>query len=696
MEKYTLKNIDCASCAAKIENGVRKLEDVKFVSVNFAHSTMTIDTDNFEEVKKRIRQIEPEVEVEADRKDKKVQVKNELWENRAGFIKAISALVLLVLGWAFEETLKDTPFGIAEYVVFGTAYLVVGWKVIASAARNILRGRVFNEQFLMTIATLGAIAIGEMHEAIAVMLFYVVGELFQDIAVGRSRRSIKALLEVKPEYANLKAGNEIKQVNPEEVQIGDTILVKPGEKVPLDGTVTEGLSFLDTAALTGESVPRKVDEGDEVLAGMINQSGLLTVKVEKRFNDSSISRMLELVENATSRKAQTEKFITTFARYYTPVVVIIASLIAVLPPLLIAGATFSEWIYRALVVLVISCPCALVISIPLGYFGGVGLASKKGILVKGSNFLDALTRLGTVVFDKTGTLTKGEFKVASITPMNGHSKEEVLEYAALSELGSNHPIARSILEAYGGATDSSLVSSYKEISGQGIRATIRDREVITGNNKLLRQNDILHEDFKVEGTLVHVAIDQEYAGYIVISDTLKEHAKETIARLKQKGIRTAMLTGDHQSAAQSVANRLDIDTYYAELLPEDKITHIEKMLESHKKVAFVGDGINDAPVIARADVGMAMGALGSDAAIETADVVLMTDSPSKVVDAIDVARKTRNIVWQNIFIALGIKLVFITMGVTGTATMWEAVFADMGVSLIAVFNAIRILKNKKG
>jgi len=696
MEKYTLKNIDCASCAAKIENGVRKLEDVKFVSVNFAHSTMTIDTDNLEAVKKRIRQIEPEVEVEADRKDKKVQVKNELWENRAGFIKAISALVLLVLGWAFEETLKDTPFGIAEYVVFGTAYLVVGWKVIASAARNILRGRVFNEQFLMTIATLGAIAIGEMHEAIAVMLFYVVGELFQDIAVGRSRRSIKALLEVKPEYANLKAGNEIKQVNPEEVQIGDTILVKPGEKVPLDGTVTEGLSFLDTAALTGESVPRKVDEGDEVLAGMINQSGLLTVKVEKRFNDSSISRMLELVENATSRKAQTEKFITTFARYYTPVVVIIASLIAVLPPLLIAGATFSEWIYRALVVLVISCPCALVISIPLGYFGGVGLASKKGILVKGSNFLDALTRLGTVVFDKTGTLTKGEFKVASITPMNGHSKEEVLEYAALSELGSNHPIARSILEAYGGATDSSLVSSYKEISGQGIRATIRDREVITGNNKLLRQNDILHEDFKVEGTLVHVAIDQEYAGYIVISDTLKEHAKETIARLKQKGIRTAMLTGDHQSAAQSVANRLDIDTYYAELLPEDKITHIEKMLESHKKVAFVGDGINDAPVIARADVGMAMGALGSDAAIETADVVLMTDSPSKVVDAIDVARKTRNIVWQNIFIALGIKLVFITMGVTGTATMWEAVFADMGVSLIAVFNAIRILKNKKG
>ncbi|MBS3808322.1 MAG: cadmium-translocating P-type ATPase [Bacteroidales bacterium] len=656
---------------------------------------MTIDTDNFDEVKKRIRQIEPEVEVEASRKNKTVQVKNELWENRAGFIKAITALVLLVVGSVFQETLKNTPFGIAAYLVFGAAYLVVGWKVIASAARNILRGRVFNEQFLMTLATLGAIAIGEIHEAIAVMLFYVVGELFQDIAVGRSRRSIKSLLEVKPEYANLKAGNEIKQVSPEEVQVGDTIQVKPGEKVPLDGTVIKGMSFLDTAALTGESVPRKVDEGDEVLAGMINQSGLLTVQVKKLFHDSSISRMLEMVENATSRKAQTEKFITTFARYYTPVVVIIAGLIALLPPLLIAGATFSEWIYRALVVLVISCPCALVISIPLGYFGGVGLASKRGILVKGSNFLDALTRVGTVVFDKTGTLTKGEFKVSSITPFNGYSKQEVLEYAALSESGSNHPIARSILEAYGSVAGSSLISSYKEISGQGIQATIRGKEVLTGNNKLLSNNQTSYEDFTVDGTLVHVAIDKKYAGYIIISDTLKEHAKDTINRLKQKGIQTAMLTGDHQTAAQSVATKLGIDRYYAELLPEDKIHHVEGMLGGDKKIAFVGDGINDAPVIARADVGMAMGALGSDAAIETADVVLMTDNPSKVVDAIDVARKTRNVVWQNIFIALGIKLVFIALGIAGSATMWEAVFADMGVSLIAVFNAIRILKNNR-
>lgn len=694
MNTYKLKNIDCASCAAKIESSVRKLDNVKFVSVNFARSTMTIDTDNFEEVKKRIKRVEPEVEIESNKTSKKQQITNELKENRTSFLKATSGVILLVFGMIFTETLRNTPYGIAEYLVFGIAYLVVGWNVIASALRNIIRGRVFNEQFLMTIATLGAVAIGEMHEAIAVMLFYVVGELFQDIAVGRSRRSIKSLLEVKPEYANLKSGSETKKVAPEEVQIGDIIFVKPGEKVPLDGTVTEGRSFMETAALTGESVPRRVDEGDNVLAGMINQSGLLTVRVDKLFSDSSISRMLELVENATARKAQTEKFITTFARYYTPIVVIVAALIAVLPPLLIAGATFNEWIYRALVVLVISCPCALVISIPLGYFGGVGLASKKGVLVKGSNFLDALTRLKTVVFDKTGTLTKGEFKVTSITTKNGYTEEEMLEYAALAEFGSNHPIARSITEAYGGVINSSFISSYQEIPGHGIQSIIQGKEVLIGNNKLMRQNKIPFTDFHVDGTLVHVAVDQKYAGYIVISDTIKDHAKETIANLKQKGIHSVMLTGDHQSSAQHIASELGIEEYYAELLPEDKIKHLESMLGGKKYVVFVGDGINDAPVIARADVGIAMGALGTDAAIETADVVLMTDSPSKVIDAIDVAKKTRNVVWQNIVFALGVKFIFIALGVTGIATMWEAVFGDMGVSLIAVFNAIRILKNK--
>jgi Cd2+/Zn2+-exporting ATPase len=694
MKKYHLKNIDCASCAAKIENGVKKLDNVKFVSVNFVHSTMTIDTDNLDEVRKRIKSLEPEVEIEANETNKKQQFKDEFWENRKAFIKAITGIVLLVSSMIFSDELNSTPYSIGKYLITITAYLVVGWNVITSAVKNIIRGRVFNEQFLMTIATLGAFAIGELHEAIAVMLFYVVGELFQDIAVGRSRRSIKSLLEVKPEYANLKTGTATEKVAPEEVSIGDIILVKPGEKVPLDGIITHGASFMETAALTGESVPRKVEEDDEVLAGMINQSGLLTVKVEKIFSESSISKMLELVENATARKAQTEKFITTFARYYTPIVVIIAALIAFLPPLLVTGASLNEWIYRALVVLVISCPCALVISIPLGYFGGVGLASKKGILVKGSNFLDALTKLGTVVFDKTGTLTVGEFKVSSINGINGYSENELLEYAALAESGSNHPIAKSITEAYGKESDTSLISNYKEISGHGIQATIRGKEVLVGNDKLLNQDNIQPKDIQAEGTLIHIAIDKKYAGYIIISDSIKEHAKETINKLKEKHIRSAMLTGDHRTTAQYVATKLGIDTYYAELLPEDKITHLESMLGGKKHVAFVGDGINDAPVIARADVGMAMGALGTDAAIETADVVLMTDSPSKVIDAIDVARKTRNVVWQNIFFALGVKLIFIALGVTGIATMWEAVFGDMGVSLIAVFNAIRILKNK--
>jgi len=574
-------------------------------------------------------------------------------------------------------------------------YLIVGWKVISSAVKNIVRGRFFDEQFLMTIATLGAFAIDQMPEAVAVMLFYVVGELFQDIAVGRSRKSIKSLLEIKPDYANLKSGKEILKVSPEEVKIGDTIIVKPGEKIPLDGTVLDGTSFVDTAALTGESVPRKVKETDEVLAGMINQSGLLTIKVKRIFGESSISKILELVENATSKKAETENFITTFAKYYTPVVVFSAVLLATIPPLFIAGATFSEWVYRALVVLVISCPCALVISIPLGYFGGVGRASRKGILVKGSNFLDALTQVRTVVFDKTGTLTKGEFKVSEIVTSNGHTSDEILEYAAYAEANSNHPVAKSIADAYKKGKDVNRISQVEEISGHGIKAVIDGKVVLAGNDKLMHKENIAHPVCNVEGTVVHLAINNVYAGYIIISDTLKDDAIEAIEKLRAKNIQTVMLTGDNKYAAESFAKKLGIDKYYSELLPEDKVKHIETLIKESKggKVAFVGDGINDAPVIARADVGIAMGALGSDAAIETADVVLMTDSPLKVIDAIDVAKKTRNIVWQNIFFAMGVKLIFIVLGVFGIATMWEAVFGDMGVALIAVFNAIRILRD---
>ena len=694
MKKYQLKNLDCASCAAKIEDSLTKLGEVKFVTVNFANATMTIDADNIEKVKARIKEIEPEVEVEENDKEIKLVSVSELAENKWTIIKAVAGLALLLIGLIFEEKLHNTPFEMAEYAVYVTAYLIVGWNVLASAVKNIIRGQFFDEQFLMAIATLGAFAIHQMPEAVAVMLFYVTGELFQDIAVGRSRKSIKSLLEIKPDYANLKSGMEIKKVSPEEVKVGDTIIVKAGEKIPLDGTILEGTSFVDTAALTGESVPRKVKEKDEVMAGMINQSGLLTIKVNKLFGESSVSKILELVENATSQKAETEKFITTFARYYTPIVVIGALLLAIVPPLLFSGQTFNDWIYRALVVLVISCPCALVISIPLGYFGGVGLASRKGILVKGSNFLDALTQVSTVVFDKTGTLTKGEFKVSEVVTSNGFSKEEILEYAAYAEVNSNHPVAQSVTEAYQNKIDTAKITQTEEISGHGIMAVVDGKTILAGNDKLLHKENIEHPVCQVDGTVVHVAIDRIYAGYIIISDSLKDDAIEAIENLKAKKIQTVMLTGDNQYAAQAFAKKLGIDRFYPELLPEDKVKHIEQLITENNggKVAFVGDGINDAPVIARADIGIAMAALGSDAAIETADVVLMTDSPSKVALAIDVAKTTRNIVWQNIYFAMGVKLAFIVLGIFGIATMWEAVFGDMGVALIAIFNALRILR----
>ncbi len=695
MEKYKLKNLDCALCASKIEDGVRKLEDVKFVSVNFATSSMTIDTDDFQKVKSKIKDLEPDVEVEDNDKEKTLVSTSELAEHKRAIIKAISGLLILIAGIIFNDEIHNTPFHILEYAVFGVAYLIVGWKVIALAVKNIIRGQVFNEYFLMSVATLGAFAIDQMPEAVAVMLFYVVGELFQDIAVDRSRKSIKALLEIKPDYANLSANGEVTRVSPESVLIGETIIVKAGEKIPLDGEITEGNSFVDTSALTGESVPRKVKTSDTVLSGMINQSGLLTIKVTKIFNESSISKILDLVENASSKKAETEKFITTFAKYYTPFVVFGALLLAILPPLFIPGATFSDWIYRALVVLVISCPCALVISIPLGYFGGIGAASRKGILVKGSNFLDALAKIKTVVFDKTGTLTKGEFKVSEIVKSNGFLEKEILEYAAYAESQSNHPIAKSISDAFGNKADNTKIERLEEISGHGIKAIVDGKTILAGNDKLLHKENIVHPVCNVEGTVVHVAIDSVYAGYIVISDSLKDDAIEALEKLKAKNIQTVMLTGDNKFAAEAFAKKLKIDRYYAELLPEDKVKHIETLIEENKgsKVAFVGDGINDAPVLARADVGIAMGALGSDAAIETADVVLMTDSPSKVADAIEVAKRTRKIVWQNIIFAMGVKLFFIVLGILGVATMWEAVFGDMGVALIAVANSMRILRS---
>jgi len=694
MKKYKLNNLDCASCASKIENSLSKLEEVKFVAVNFANSTMTIDTDNLDKVKAQIKKLEPEVVVEDLNVENTTISQSELVENKETIIKAVLGICLLIIGMVFENQIHNTPYHIGEYLVFGIGYLIVGWEVISSAFKNIIRGQFFDEKFLMTIATLGAFAIDEMPEAVAVMLFYVVGELFQDIAVNRSRKSIKALLEIKPEFANLIIDGDSTKVSPESIQVGDTIIVKPGEKIPLDGEVIDGDSFVDTSTLTGESVPRKMKKNDLVLSGTINQTGVLTIKVTKLFSESSVSKILELVENASSKKAETEKFITTFAKYYTPVVVISALLLAILPPLLLSGQTFSEWIYRALVVLVISCPCALVISIPLGYFGGIGSASRKGILVKGSNFLDALTQVTTVVFDKTGTLTKGEFKVSEVVTSNGFSKEEILEYAAYAETNSNHPVAKSISEAFAKDIEKQRIKQVEEISGHGIKAVVDNKTVLAGNDKLLHKENIDHPVCNVDGTVVHIAIDTVYAGYLIISDTLKADAIEAIEALRAKNIQTVMLTGDNQFAAAAFAKKLNIDKYFFELLPQDKVKHIENLMLESKggKVAFVGDGINDAPVIARADIGIAMGALGSDAAIETADVVLMTDSPSKVAIAIDVAKTTRKIVWQNISFAMGVKLIFIILGVFGIATMWEAVFGDMGVALIAVFNAIRILR----
>jgi Zn2+/Cd2+-exporting ATPase len=601
--------------------------------------------------------------------------------------------ILFTIGSIFETQLHATWGSLGEYAVFVPAYLIGGWTVLTSAGRGILKGRAFDENFLMTIATLGAFAIHKLPEAVGVMLFFKIGELFQEYSVGKSRRSIRALLEIRPDSANLKLGNEIQPVDPTTVKIGDLIVVKAGEKIPLDGEIIEGNSSIDTSPLTGESVPRSVKVGSTVFAGTINQSGLLTVKVTKLFTESSINRILELVENASSKKAPTQKFINKFAGYYTPIVTIASLLVALIPPLIIPGATHAEWVYRALVLLVISCPCGLVISIPLGYFGGVGGAAKHGILVKGATYLDALSQVKTIVFDKTGTLSQGVFNVVEISPVAGYSQSQLLEIAAQVESHSNHPIAKSILCAYGKPIDPNLIADYSEISGGGIIANLAGQIVIAGNARFLHQSGVELPSIDVDGTVVHLAVDGNYAGSIIIADELKPDAVLAISQLKALGIqKTVMLTGDRSSVAARVAQQLGIDDYQAELLPEGKVQAIESLLSKTAKVAFVGDGINDAPVLARADVGIAMGAFGSDAAIETADIVLMTDAPTKIVEAIHIARRTQAIVWQNIIIAISVKLLFIGLGLLGVATMWEAVFADVGVALLAILNATRVMR----
>lgn len=584
--------------------------------------------------------------------------------------------------------------GIVKLVLFLIPYAVIGWDVLWKAIRNIAHGQVFDENFLMAIATVGAFALGEYPESVAVMLFYQVGELFQSYAVGRSRQSIAALMDIRPDYANIEQDGKLVQVDPEDVAVGDTIVIKAGEKIPLDGVVLEGSSAVDTAALTGESLPRDVDPGDDVVSGCINQSGLLKVRVTKVFGESTVAKILDLVENSSSKKARAENFITRFARYYTPVVVIGAVLLAVLPPLLFGG-DWSDWLQRALIFLVISCPCALVISVPLSFFGGIGGASKQGILVKGSNYLEALAKTETVVFDKTGTLTKGTFQVTAVHP-DRISKGELLELAALAESYSEHPISRSLREAYQKPVDASRVTDVEEISGHGVRAKVDGHDVYAGNGKWMDRIGASWRNCHRTGTVVHVAVDGEYAGHIVISDAVKPDAAAAIEALKREGVKkTVMLTGDVKAVGEAVAREIGIDEVHAELLPGDKVDQVERLLKNTSgkgKLAFVGDGINDAPVLSRADIGIAMGGLGSDAAIEAADIVLMDDKPSKLAVAVRISRKTLRIVRQNIVFALGIKLLFLALGAFGMANMWEAVFADVGVSVLAILNASRALR----
>ena len=599
-----------------------------------------------------------------------------------------------VLATAVLLSLNNEWLQIALFII---SYIIVGGDVVKRAVKNIFKGQVFDENFLMSIATIGAFFIGEYPEGVAVMLFYQVGELFQSYAVGKSRKSIASLMDIRPDYANVKKGDELVKVDPDEVQIGDIIVIKAGEKIPLDGKVIEGSSMIDTSTLTGESVPREVEVGGDILSGCININGVITAEVTKEFGESTVSKILDLVENASSKKSNSEQFITKFARYYTPVVVIIAVFLAIIPPLVIDGATFSDWIYRALAFLVVSCPCALVISIPLSFFGGIGGASKKGVLVKGSNYLEALAETEIVVFDKTGTLTKGVFNVQEIHP-EGVSKEELLELTAHAESYSNHPISLSLKRAYSKEIDNGRISDVEEISGHGVIATVDGKKVMAGNIKLMKMMDIPYFKGELIGTIVHVAVNNKYIGYIVIADEVKEDSAQAIKELKAANIKqTVMLTGDNKSIGSKVAKELGLDKVYAELLPADKVEKLEELFSQKSKkgkLAFVGDGINDAPVLARADIGIAMGGLGSDAAIEAADVVIMTDEPSKIATTMKISKKTLKIAHQNIVFAIGIKIIVLILSAFGIATMWAAIFADVGVTIIAVLNAFRALNVK--
>lgn len=688
MKKYTIDNLDCPMCAAKIEEGIKNLSCVKDAKVVFATKTLFIDTDNISKVQKEIKKIEKDVVINEKKVESEFNVKNEL-------ILLFVLLIAFGVGIYLLHNVTTFPYSYSGFAMLLLVYFTAGKDVIIKSVKNIIRGKIFDENFLMTFATMAAWGIKSYEEAVGVMIFYRAGEFFQDFAVHKSRHSIKSLLEIRPDYAVVLRDNKEITLHPENISVGEVILVKAGEKIALDGKIIEGKTTLDTRALTGEAVPRGAEAGDSVLSGMVNLTGIIKIQVEKSFEESSASKILDMVENAAANKAKTENFITKFAGYYTPIVFLIALLIAVLPPLLNMGS-FNEWLYRALVALVVSCPCALIISVPLGYFGGIGGASKKGILIKGANYLEALSNVSAIAFDKTGTLTKGVFKVTDIVPAGRYSKEEIIKYAAMAESRSNHPIAKSIVD-FAGVSDFQL-KDYEEISGRGIRVSIEDKEIMIGNDSLLHFAEIKHnkEVCNILGSVAHIVIDKEYAGYIIISDELKDDTVEAIKELNNMGIKNlTVLTGDNKYATETILKYTNIKEYYHDLLPSEKAEKFKEFSDKYKgsgSTVFVGDGINDAPVLALADVGISMGAAGSDAAIETADVVIMNDSLMKIAQAVKVAKRTKTIIWQNVIFALSIKALFIILGLFGIASMWEAVFGDVGVALLALLNSMRALK----
>ena len=704
-----IKGLECPQCAAKIEHNLNALDEIKAATVDVLGKKIVINPNkkfSSEDITKLVQKEVDRVEegVTVLMPNSAIEEDEEIEETKENFKSIRNRFILGAIILAAAIFVPKNLF-VLRLILFLISYFTVGYDVLFKAVKNIKKGQIFDENFLMAIATLGAFAIKEFPEAVSVMLFYQIGEMFQDLAVGKSRKSITSLMNIRPDYANLKIEGEIKKVLPKEVKLGDIIVIKPGEKVALDGKITNGSSTFDTSALTGEAIPRTFEIGDEILSGFINTTNLVEIEVTKSFENSTISKILDLVQNASSKKSKTENFITKFARFYTPAVVIIALLIAILPMIFVKDAQFSTWLYRALIFLVVSCPCALVVSIPLGFFGGIGGASKNGILIKGANYLEALNNLETVVFDKTGTLTKGKFKVSEINVQNSkYTKDDLLKYAAIAESFSNHPIAQSIVLEYEKnnkkleKTDSSEFE-FEEIAGHGVKVKYENSEILAGNLKLLKKENVEAAEKDAVGTVVYVAKDREYLGNLIIADEIKEDAKKTIEELNNLGIKNVvMLTGDNRKIGENVASKLNISKVFTDLLPLGKVEKMEEFLKNKStngKVLFVGDGINDAPVLARADIGVAMGGVGSDAAIEAADMIIMNDEPSKIVTALKIAKKTKKIVWQNIIFALGVKLIILVMGALGFATMWEAVFGDVGVALIAILNATRALTYKE-